>query len=232
MAGLMAASALITLIAPEPTQMPPAPKTLRDAVVLPLIDFFGRRGAWEILLFLIVYKLDAIMTMAMMTPFLLGLGFTKTDIGAVTKGFGLVATIGGTLAGGALLAQWTLHRALVVFGVIQGLAGISFLILAQAGYSYPLMVAAIGAENFCAGLGTAAYTAYMMSVCNRAFSATQYALLTSVMALARVMMSAPTGFIAEKWGWTAYYAIAVGLMIPGLVLLRSGFLERSNQSAK
>ena len=136
-------------------------------------------------IFIIIYKLDVAFAMALSTPFLMDIGFTKTDIGAVLKGFGLIATIVGTIVGGAMMAKWGMKKSLWTFGVVQGISGLTFTLLAHVGYNYPLMVAAITVENVCSGLGTAALAAFIMGLCDKRFTATQYALLTSLMAITR-----------------------------------------------
>jgi PAT family beta-lactamase induction signal transducer AmpG len=220
---LMAAAMLVGIIAsffaPEPKEAEKPPQTIAEAVVLPFLEYFRRRGAFEMLGFIILYKIDVVIAMAMTTPFLLEIGFTKTDIGAVTKGFGLVATLLGTLAGGALMVRLGLKRSLWIFGLSQGVSGLSFMLLAHLGHHYPMMVTAIAIENFCSGMGTAAFTAFMMSLCDKRFTATQYALLTSVMGLSRVIGGAPTGYLAKAVGWEQYFLISVLAMIPGLLLL-------------
>jgi PAT family beta-lactamase induction signal transducer AmpG len=218
MAATLSVGIVTTLLTPEPQGGKP-PKSIEEAVVLPFKDFFGRKGALEIVLFIILYKVDVAMTQAMMTPFILQLGFTKFDIGAVTKGFGLAATIVGTLAGGAMLAKVGIHKGLWTFGILQGIAGLSFTALAILGKDYPMMVTAIAAENFFSGMGNAAYAAFMMSLCNKSFTATQYALLTSLMALTRVFIAVPTGWLAKNVGWETYFIIATVIMVPGLALL-------------
>jgi PAT family beta-lactamase induction signal transducer AmpG len=207
-------------LAPEPEADPEArPHNMKEAIVLPLVDFFKRRGSLEVLSFIVLYKLDVVVALALTTPFLLGLGFSKTDIGAVNKGVGMVATIFGTLAGGALMTRLGMKRSLWVFGIAQGVGNLLFLVLSFTGYHYPLMVSAIATENLLSGMGTAAYSAFLMSLCNKQFSATQYALLTSLMALTRVVAGAPTGYLAERLGWPGYFLFSVSLMLPGLLLL-------------
>jgi PAT family beta-lactamase induction signal transducer AmpG len=221
MASSMGVGVLCTLfLAPEPESDPELrPHSLREAVVDPLLDFFQRRGSLEILGFIVLYKLDVVVALALTTPFMLELGFTKTDIGAVNKGVGLLATIFGTLAGGALMTRWGMKSSLWIFGILQGVGNLLFLALAFTGHHYPLMVTAIATENLLSGMGTAAYSAFLMSLCNKKFSATQYALLTSLMALTRVVAGAPTGFLAQSLGWHGYFIFAVTLMLPGLLLL-------------
>jgi PAT family beta-lactamase induction signal transducer AmpG len=220
MAGCMLVGAAASLLAPEPREggvRPPA--DLRAAVVDPFVEFFRRPGALALLAFLILYKLDVVMANALTTPFLLEIGFTKTDIGAVTKGAGMVATIFGAFVGGAVVARWGMKRSLWIFGVAQAVSGLTFTALARLGHHYPMMVTAIGVENLCSGMGTAAYAAFLMSLCDKRFSATQYALLTSLMALTRVVAGAPTGYLATAVGWESYFLISTVAGAPALLLL-------------
>jgi MFS transporter, PAT family, beta-lactamase induction signal transducer AmpG len=220
---LMAASILIGVIAnfyaPEPEVAGRAPKTLAEAVVKPLLSFLSRKGAYEILAFLIFYKLDAVIATALMTPFMMDVGFSRTDIAAVTKVFGIFATLAGTVLGGVGMVRFGLKRSLWIFGLAQGISGLSFMFLAIAGHSYPMMVASIAAENICSGMGSAAYTGFMMSICDKRYTATQYALLTSIMALTRVIGAAPTGWMAKSLGWEMYFVVSVIAMAPGLLIL-------------
>jgi PAT family beta-lactamase induction signal transducer AmpG len=219
MAGSLAVGIAASLLAPEPEIAGKPPRTLKEAVVEPFLEFFARPGAIVILLFIVFYKLDVVMALALTTPFLLELGFTKTDIGAVTKGLGMIATIVGTLAGGAVVARAGMKASLWIFGVLQSVSTLSFLALARLGHHYPMMVAAIGIENLCSGMGTAAYAAFLMSLCDKRFTATQYALLTSLMAVTRVVAGAPTGVLAKAYGWEAYFLVSALAAIPGLLLL-------------
>jgi PAT family beta-lactamase induction signal transducer AmpG len=219
MAGSLAVGIAASLMAPEPEIGAKPPRTLKEAVVSPLVEFFGREGAVGILLFVVFYKLDVVMATALTTPFLLELGFSKTDIGAVTKGLGMASTIVGTLAGGAVVARFGMKASLWLFGVLQSVSTLAFLALAQRGHHYPMMVAAIGIENLCSGMGTAAYAAFLMSLCDKRFTATQYALLTSLMAVTRVVAGAPTGFLAKTYGWETYFIASALAAIPGLLLL-------------
>lgn len=219
MAAAMALGVLTSLFAPEPSLKVKPPKSVTEAVVLPFVEYFKRKGAFEILGFILLYKIDVVIATALMTPFMMELGFTKTDIGAVTKGFGLIATIVGTLTGGALMVRFGMLRSLWLFGLFQGVSGFSFYMLAHLGHNYPMMVTAIAAENFCSGMGTAAFSAFMMSICDKRYTATQYALLTSLMAVTRIIGQAPTGYMAKAWGWELYYLVSIAAMVPGLLLL-------------
>lgn len=219
MAGCLGIGAVTSFLAPEPRVEAPPPRSLREAIVEPFFEYFKRNGAVEILAFITLYKIDVVLATAMMTPFMLDLGFTKTDIGAVSKGFGLVATIAGTLIGGAAMVRLGMLRSLWIFGVFQGVSGLSFYFLAHLGHHYPMMVTAIAVENFCSGLGTSAFSAFMMSICDKRYTATQYALLTSLMGLSRVLGGAPSGYLVKALGWEHYFLFTIFVMIPGLLLL-------------
>jgi PAT family beta-lactamase induction signal transducer AmpG len=219
MAVSLGVGVVASLFSPEPQMKEKPPASLKEAVVEPFTEFLSRPGALGILLFVILYKLDVVMATALTTPFILEMGFTKTDIGAVTKGFGMVATIVGTLFGGAVVARAGMKASLWLFGILQSVSTLAFLALARLGHHYPMMVAAIGLENLCSGMGTAAYAAFLMSLCNKRFTATQYALLTSLMALTRVIVGAPTGYLAKTFGWEIYFLVSMLAAAPGLLLL-------------
>lgn len=220
---LMALCMVVGLVAsffgPEPENKEEIPKTLAEAYYRPLIEYFKRSGAIEMLLFILIYKIDVAFAMALTTNFMMSLGFTKTDVAAVLKGAGLFATIGGTLVGGAYMSRFGIKKSLWTFGIIQGISGATFYLLAHVGYNYPLMVASITIENFCSGLATAAFTAFMMRIVDKRFTAAQYALLTSFMALTRIMVQTPSGFVQKAFGWEWYFIISVLISIPGLLLL-------------
>jgi PAT family beta-lactamase induction signal transducer AmpG len=247
MAGLMGLGVLISLWAPEPIRAVHPPDSLEQAVVLPFVEFFNRMGgqrAIAVLLFILLYKLGDNLTAKMASPFLgdQGLGFSDTDIGAIRQGLGLVATIVGTLAGGAALSQLGINRSLWIFGGLQALSNLGYLILAIVGKNYLVMVLAINVENFCAGLGTAGFVGFLMSLCNPRFSATQFALLSSLMAVGRDLIAGPaSGEIAQRLqqfvqnnpslaampalggatqqGWPLFFLITLIAALPGLLLL-------------
>jgi PAT family beta-lactamase induction signal transducer AmpG len=140
-------------------------------------------------------------------------------VGTVNKAFGLLSTILGTLAGGGIITRIGIHRSLWIFAFLQAVSNFAFTGLALLGKNYPAMVATIGIENVCGGLGTAAFIAFLMSLCDRRFTATQYALLSSLTAVTRVLAGAPTGFMAESMGWPIFYAVSTLGAVPGIVLL-------------
>jgi MFS transporter, PAT family, beta-lactamase induction signal transducer AmpG len=219
MAAFMALCTVVTLLAPEPRVDVAPPKTLREAVVEPFVDFFDRRGAWVILAFVLLYKIGDQMASSMTTPFILELGLSKTELAAIAKIFGMGATLGGAFVGGVFMLRLGIHRALWVFGVAQALAILAYAALAHVGRVEALVALAVALENFTAGMGTSAFVAYMASLTNKRFTATQYALITSLMGIPRVLAGAPTGFLARELGWTAYFVVCALSAIPGLLLL-------------
>ena len=219
MASLMLANMLFTFLAPEPSERVVPPKTLKDAVWEPLISYFRRSGAIEMLIFIMVYKLSDAIAGAMTTPFLLDMGFSRTDVGTVNKAFGLLSTILGTLAGGSIIAKIGINRSLWIFAFLQAFPHLSLSVLALVGKNYGVMVAAIGLENICGGMGTAAFVAFMMRLCDKRFTATQYALLTSFMAVTRVLAGVPTGFMVASMGWPMFFAVSMLGALPGILLL-------------
>ncbi|MDF1590918.1 MAG: AmpG family muropeptide MFS transporter [Desulfobacterales bacterium] len=208
-----------TLLAPEPVVFSDPPKSMREAVLAPLIEYFNRPEALWILAFILCYKIGDTMASAMTTPFYLDIGFSKTEIGAVVKLFGFWATLLGALVGGIIMLRLGIKRSLWVFGLLQALSTAGFVFLARMGHSIPALSAVIGFENLSSGMGTAAYAAYMASITNKKFTATQYALLSSLMGIPRVMASAPTGLIAKFLGWEIFFVICTLIAIPGMLLL-------------
>lgn len=197
-----------------------APKSLYEAAVEPFLDFFKRPGAIEVLLFVVLYKIGDIAATQMTTPYILQhIGFTRTELGAVYKGFGMVATIIGALIGGALMTKMRLKSSLLIFGILQGMATTTYILLEFTGRQIWALAVVIGAENFAAGMGMAAYTALLMALCNTKFTATQYALLSSLMAVSRYTVGAPTGYVADAVGWTTFFLFCAALALPGLLLL-------------
>ncbi len=219
MAGAIGIGVVTSLFAPEPSGLVIVPATLKEAVVEPFFDFFKKKQVLALILFILFYKMDVVVALALVTPFMMDLGFTKIEIGAVIKGFGLLATLVGTFVGGMGVSRIGMKRSLWLFGIFQGTSGIFFYFLSQMGHHYSMMIIAIAAENFFSGMGNAAYAAFLMSLCNPKFTATQFALLTSLMALTRTLAGAPTGWLAKTVGWESYFIISILLMIPGLLLL-------------
>jgi PAT family beta-lactamase induction signal transducer AmpG len=219
MAACLLPGVATTLLTPEPETPAGIPRSMKEAVVEPLVDYFTRPSALWILAFILLYKLGDTMASAMTTPFYLDIGFSKTEIGTVVKLFGFWATVIGSLVGGLAMLRLGIQRSLWVFGFLQAFSTAGFALLARAGHSVPMLSGVIAFENLSSGMGTAAYSAFMASITNRRFTATQYALLSSLMGIPRVMAAAPTGFLAKGIGWESFFLACAVIAAPGLLLL-------------
>ena len=214
---LLAVGVLATLIGTEPPAVRP-PTTLRSAVIDPLRDYFARRHALLILLFITLYRIGDTLANVMLMPFLLSLSFTQSEIGVVYKVIGIAATIVGTLLGGLLTARLGLARALFLFGCSQAASNVCYALLALVGKSHALLIASVGIDHLCTGLAIAALDALLMSLCNRRFSAMQYALLVSVSGLAGRVLGGSSGVIANHLGWPLFFLLTALLSVPAVVL--------------
>ena len=219
MAACMLPGILTTLIAHEPDVRVRIPQSLKEAVIEPLTEYFSRRGALWILAFILMYKIGDTMASAMTIPFYLDIGFSKMEIGAVVKLFGSWATVFGALFGGIFMIRLGISRSLWVFGVLQAVSTACFVLLARIGHSIPALSIVIAFENLSGGMGTAAFAAFMASITDKRFTATQYALLSSLMGVPRVFASAPTGLLAKYLGWENFFLICTFIAVPGLLIL-------------
>jgi MFS transporter, PAT family, beta-lactamase induction signal transducer AmpG len=235
LAAIIVVCMVVTLLAPEPAEPARAPvaaerridadrlalltQWIKRAVIDPFADFMGRRGWLVILAFVLLYKFGDAIGGVMANPFYNELGFTGVEIASISKVFGVVMTVVGAIAGGALVARIGLFKALVVGGILQAVTNLLFALLAVTGKDLTMLAVAIGADNFTGGLGSAAFVAYLSSLCNRAFTGTQYALLTSFMAAGRTMLSSGGGWLADHMDWASFFVLTTFLAIPGLLLL-------------
>ncbi|MBX9962377.1 MAG: AmpG family muropeptide MFS transporter [Burkholderiales bacterium] len=229
-AAFMLPGLAMALSVREPLTRTAAPKTLRQAVVEPFREFMSRDAGWQgaalILAFIFLYKLGDSMATALATPFYLDMGYSKSDIGLIAKHAGLWPSVIGGLLGGLWMVKLGINRALWVFGVAQWVTILGFAWLAQAG-PYPAIGAeervalavVIGLEALGVGLGTAAFVAFIARTTNRAYTATQFALFTSLAAVPRTFMNATTGWLVERMGWFGFYWLCVLLAVPGMLLL-------------
>ena len=219
MAGFAVVFAVIAAIAPEPTQAP-VPRSLVLAVVEPFKEFFGRPGALLFLLMIVLYKFGDAFAGSLSTAFLIrGAGFTPAEVGAVNKGMGLLATLVGGLAGGLLLSRISLWQALLVFGVLQGVTNLGFWWLASTTPTLAGMTAVVLLENLAGGMGTAAFVALLMGLCDVRFTATQFALLSALASIGRVVIGPVAGVVASDWGWPEFFLLSTALAAPGVVVL-------------
>lgn len=216
MAVIMIAGVVITLVSPDPTVVAEAPKSLREAVGAPLAEFFSRPTALGFLAVIILYKLGDAFASALQTAFLIGgLGFSATEVGAV-KGLGIFATLVGAFVGGLLMTRSGLLRSLLIFGVLQAVSNLGFVVLSLVGKSSAMLTAAVVIENVTGGMGTAAFVALVMSLCDPRYTATQFALLSSLEALGRVFAGRPSADLVEMVGWTQFFVLTVLVALPGL----------------
>jgi PAT family beta-lactamase induction signal transducer AmpG len=227
MAALVLVGMITVLLAPEPQRSadeqadrPASPRAwLNKAVLAPLADFVQRRGWAVILLFALLYKFGDAIGGIMANPFYVELGFTGVEIGSISKVVGAVATLLGIFVGGAMVARYGILWALVVGGILQAATNLLFALQALVGHDLGMLAITISADNFTGGLGSAAFVAYLSSLCNNAFTGTQYALLTSLMAAGRTVLSSGGGWLADQVDWVTFFILTTGLAIPGLLLL-------------
>lgn len=219
MAIFMALSIGVTFLAPEPVVEAAPPKTLKESVVGPLLEFFKRDGAWLILAFIVLYKIGESMASDMTNPLFLQLGFSKIEIGAVAKTFGLWAAISGGLVGGIFIMKLGIYRSLWVYGILQSFGLLLFSWLAMVGNDWTWLAIAIVIETFTSGMATTAFVAFMASQTNKRFTATQYALLSSLMSVPRILGGMCSGWLALHTGWVFYFVLCAVFTIPGLLLL-------------
>lgn len=218
---IMGLCAVATFIAPEPEVVVQPPRSLRSAVVEPLLEFFKRPEAITILLLIVLYKVGDAFAGALSTTFLIrGAGFDVSQVGMVNKIFGLAATIIGALVGGGLMARLGLYRSLMLFGALQAVSNFGYWVLAVNDPHVALMGVVVAIENLCGGMGTAAFVALLMALCNQQFSATQFALLSALSAVGRTYLAGPlTPPLVESLGWPSFFLVTVLLALPGLWLL-------------
>jgi PAT family beta-lactamase induction signal transducer AmpG len=218
----------MTLLVKEPHRATP-PKTLREAVVEPFHEFITRQGlqsAMLILAFLFFYKLGDSLCTALATPFYLDMGFSKTDIGLIAKNAGLWPAVIGGLLGGAWMLKIGINRALWLFGVVQVISILGFVWLAAIGHHDEItaieltqLALVIGLEAFGVGVGTAAFVAYIARTTHPAYTATQFALFTSLAAVPRTFINATAGWLVETMGWQGFFLLCAALALPGMLLL-------------
>jgi PAT family beta-lactamase induction signal transducer AmpG len=228
MAGLFSIGVLTTILAPEPkASVVAAPDAdllgrLREAVVAPFVEFLRRQGvavALLVLAFVVLYSLGDAFAGTMANPFYLKVGFSKVEIATVTKAFGLGATLTGVFLGGLAVGRYGVMKALLVCGICQALSNLMFAAQALAGHDVRVLVFTIAIENLTGGMASAALIAYLSVLCNVTYTATQYALFSSFMALGRTLLASTSGWVADHVGWVTFFLISTLLALPGLAIL-------------
>jgi len=230
MAVLMGVGMVTVWLTPEP-DVPAIPTTgrgiagaiewLGSAVWAPLAEFFVRErwASIPILLFVLLYKYGDALAGSMANPLYVSLGFTASEVASISKVFGVFATLAGVALGGVAVARWSLFPCLLVFGVLQNVSTLMYAALAVAGHDKLMLTLSIGLENVTGGLGAAAFTTYISRLCNLRFTATQFALLSSLAAVARTMLAANGGWLSERYGWVNFFTLATFAGLPALVVL-------------
>lgn len=220
--GFMLVGVVTTLVIREVSDAALAPHSLREAVVEPFREFFRRDGvatALAILAFMFFYKLGDNMATALATPFYLDIGFSRTEIGSIAKVAALWAVIAGSIIGGIAMLKLSINRALWIFGFFQMVTILGFAWLSVAGHNPTGLFLVVSAEYLGVGLGTVALTAYIARETSRAFTATQFALFTSFIAVPRTVANASTGFLVEAMGYTSFFLLCTAVAVPGLLML-------------
>jgi len=235
MACVMFTCVLFTFISPEP-EGGRRPISLLQAVIEPLKEILARWPLLPLLAVLLLYKLGEALTLSLSTPYLQDLGFTLSEIGFANKFLGLIATILGVIAGGVCVAKWGLYRSLVVLAVGQVITAFPYLLLSLLNKTLPAMYLTVIVQNLGDGMGTAAFTALLMAMCNIRFSAFQYALLSSIASIPRVFLGPVAGYIVDQHGgWISLYATCAIVAIPGLAslpLLRDRIMSVDRDAAR
>ena len=220
MALIMSIGVVAVWLGPEPEDPGTPPASMKDAVEGPFKEFFSRTGVWSLLALIVLYKLGDAFAGSLTTTFLIrGVNFSVGEVGAINKGMGLASTIIGALFGGVLMARLRLFKALLIFGILQAVSNLSFMVLALVGKSYPLMIFTIAFENLAGGMGTAAFVAFLMILCNHSYTATQFALFSALASLGRVFVGPLSGVLVDGMGWTVFFFTTFLFALPGLVLL-------------
>lgn len=220
MALLMLLVMALTLRAPTVAHEPASEQNVWQTMTVALGDLLNRDNIIILLLFVMFYKFGDALALSLMTNFLLhGLGFSLTEVGLAYKIVSFVATVLGAFVGGAILTRRNIYYGLMMFGLAQAFSNLMFVILAYVGKNFSLMAVSMFIENFCSGLSTAAFLAFLMSICNKKYTATQYALLSAIASLARVFMGPVAAVIVERFGWTQFFICSFILSFPGILLL-------------
>jgi MFS transporter, PAT family, beta-lactamase induction signal transducer AmpG len=219
LAGVMLCFCIATVLAPEPHYAHQPPRTLQESVVVPLRALLATPSAAALILLVVLFKVGDAFALRLFTPFMMDVGFSKTEIALVLKAIFVSAAIIGAILGGILMVKLGLLRSMLIFGVLQTLSNLLYYALALAGKNYPLMIVAVGIDNIAGAMGNIALVALIMALCDIRYSAFQYALLAAIALTPRYVLGGPGGYIAERGGWDTYYIVSVLLAVPGLLLV-------------
>ena len=190
--------------------------------IKPLKEFFNRNSLLNtmlILLFILFFKLGDVIAGVMANPFYVKLGFSNIEIANASKLYGVIATLFGVFIGGWLVKKIGIIKSLFLAGFLQIISNLLFVILSKIGPDYIFLIVTVSGENISGGLGSAAFVAYLSILCNKQYTATQYALLSSIMGIARTFLSSPSGYLVNFLGWSNFFLLSVLFGIPGILIL-------------
>jgi MFS transporter, PAT family, beta-lactamase induction signal transducer AmpG len=218
LAGVMLLFCLATVLAPS-TQIRYHPRSLRESVVAPLTELLESPSAATLIAVVLLFKIGDAFANKLFTPFMMDVGFSKTEIALIVKALFTASAVGGSVLGGVLMVRLGLVRSMLIFGVLQALSNLLYCALAVSGKSYAIMVLAVVIEHVAGAMGGIALVALIMAMCDVRFSAFQYALLSALALLPRYSLGYPAGWVADHGGWYLYYVTSFAIALPGLAMV-------------
>ncbi|HEV2230230.1 MAG TPA: MFS transporter [Steroidobacteraceae bacterium] len=228
LAAAMLAFCVASWRAPEPAYRHAPPRTLRESLVAPLSELLESPSAAILIAVVMFFKIGDAFANKLFTPFMMDVGFSKTEIGLIAKALFTASALGGSILGGVLMVRLGLVRSMLGFGVLQASSNLLYCLMAVAGKSYPIMVMAVVIEHVAGAMGNIALVALIMALCDVRYSAFQYALLSAIALLPRYSLGYPAGWVADHGGWYVYYVTSFALALPGLAMV---WLTRARISA-
>jgi MFS transporter, PAT family, beta-lactamase induction signal transducer AmpG len=219
LAGIMLAFAIATWLAPSAEYKHAPPSSLRESVVTPLKELFGTPDAVAFVALIMLFKVGDAFALKLYTPFLMDMGFSKTEIGLVIKAVFTSSAIAGAVLGGIWMIKLGLLRSMLLFGVMQAASNLLYYVVAISGKSYPLVIVATAVDNLAGSMGNIASVAMIMALCDTRFSAFQYALLSTLALLPRYTLGGPAGWLADNGGWPIYYVVSFAIGLPGVLIV-------------
>jgi MFS transporter, PAT family, beta-lactamase induction signal transducer AmpG len=219
LAGVMLVFCLASARAPEPPYRHAPPRTLRESLLAPLRELLDGPDAAILICVVMIFKAGDAFANKLFTPFMMDVGFSKTEIALIVKSLFTVSALGGSVLGGLLMVRLGLLRSMLIFGVLQAASNLLYCALAVAGKSYPIMVGAVVIEHVAGAMGNIALVALIMALCDVRYSAFQYALLSALALLPRYSLGYPAGWVADHGGWYIYYVSSFAIALPGLAMV-------------
>ncbi len=219
LAGIMLLFCISTWRAPEPHYVARPPRTITESVVEPLRELFSSPGAVALIAVVLVFKIGDAFANKLFTPFMMDTGFSKTEVALIAKSVFTASAVAGSIAGGILMVRLGLLRSMLIFGAAQAISNLLYCVLAAVGKSYTIMIAAVAIEHFAGAMGNIALVALIMALCDMRFSAFQYAMLSALALLPRYSLGGPAGWVADHWGWFAYYVVSFVIALPGMAMV-------------